>query len=642
MFEKYSKNFQEEFIVDSTTSTLTEAYSMDSAANTSIESYTMDSAASTLTEAYSIDSIADTLANAYSIIEEGGQPLASETICIQYIFLSPSHIEAFHNNELYLEYIQNLVKERFNVSFPEEKSAFDQYFSDCIQLKEQLESHGNFDKTVWLSYTTSLLESLKTPYYSVYSFTLLTLESCFTDPQLFDKVQKSFYSVLIKSSEKKQSIIRKIIEHAPVYKKYSYIKENLLSDILINTLALFGDEKEYWLASFINLFENNNAVHSSLPKNTSNKEWNTPSLLMTFFEWEELFLKNRASKDFSSFSEYLSSRTLYFYKHAGTTSDNLLKNATSNASVTSAGTSASIDSAILSNIENAYVDSEFLNTFAYNMTTRLYHANPAIGRDQEISDLELILISPKKSPLLIGEAGVGKTSVVEGLAYRLQRGTIPDLLKNKKIFKLTTTSLLSGTKYVGEMEDRIKKLAGELEAHPDVILFIDEIHTIVGAGSTESSNNDISNMLKPYIDRGDIKIIGATTREEYTRFLLPDKALTRRFYPISVEEPDEELTLSILSGSIPSIEYETKVKNTFSANTTERILRTLISISMPENQPDDQPAKRPELPLTLLEMAFSYAALSGKTALSCEYIEQAVHHSNRLRKEIRTNFTCAL
>ena len=598
--------------MDSTTSTITEAYSMDSAANTSIESYTMDSAASRITETYSIDSIADTLAKAYSIIEEGGQPLASETTCIQYIFLSPSHIEAFHNNELYLEYIQNLVKERFNVSFPEEKSAFDQYFSDCIQLKEQLESHGNFDKTVWLSYTTSLLESLKTPYYSVYSFTLLTLESCFTDPQLFDKVQKSFYSVL-----------------------------NLLSDILINTLALFGDEKEYWLASFINLFENNNAVHS-LPKNTSNKKWNTPSLLMTFFEWEELFLKNRASKDFSSFSEYLSSRTLYFYKHARTTSDNLLKNAADNASVTSAGTSASIDSAILSNIENAYVDSEFLNTFAYNMTTRLYHANPAIGRDQEISDLELILISPKKSPLLIGEAGVGKTSVVEGLAYRLQRGTVPDLLKNKKIFKLTTTSLLSGTKYVGEMEDRIKKLAGELEAHPDVILFIDEIHTIVGAGSTESSNNDISNMLKPYIDRGDIKIIGATTREEYTRFLLPDKALTRRFYPISIEEPDEELTLSILSGSIPSIEYETKVKNTFSANTTERILRTLISISMPENQPDDQPAKRPELPLTLLEMAFSYAALSGKTALSCEYIEQAVHHSNRLRKEIRTNFTCAL
>ena len=627
--------------MDSTTNTLTEAYTIDSAANTSIEAYSMDSAANISTEPYSIDSIANTLAKAYSIIEEGGQPLAPETICIQYIFLSPSHIEAFHNNELYLEYIQNLVKERFNVSFPEEKSAFDQYFSDCIQLKEQLESHGNFDKTVWLSYTTSLLESLKTPYYSVYSFTLLTLESCFTDAQLFDKVQKAFYSVIIKSSEKKQSIIRKIIEHAPVYKKYPSIKENLLADILINTLALFGDEKEYWLASFTNLFENTNAAHS-LPKNTNSRKWNTASLLTTFFEWEELFLKGGALKEFSSFSEYLSVRTLYFYKHTRTVSDNLLKNVASNTSGTSKENSDPIDSAILSNIENAYVDSEFLNTFAYNMTARLYHANPAIGREQEIADLELILISPKKSPLLIGEAGVGKTSIVEGLAYRLQRGTVPDLLKNKKIFKLTTTSLLSGTKYVGEMEDRIKKLAGELEAHPDVILFIDEIHTIVGAGSTESSNNDISNMLKPYIDRGDIKIIGATTREEYSHFLLPDKALARRFYPISVDEPDEKLTLSILSGSIPSIEYETKVKNTFSADTTEQILRTLISISAPENQPDSQPTKRPELPLTLLEMAFSYAALSGKNALSYEDIEQAVRHSNRLRKEIRTNFTCIL
>ena len=210
---------------------------------------------------------------------------------------------------------------------------------------------------------------------------------------------------------------------------------------------------------------------------------------------------------------------------------------------------------------------------------------------------------------------------------------MPDLLKNKKIFKLTTTSLLSGTKYVGEMEDRIKKLAGELESHPDVLLFIDEIHTIVGAGSTESSNNDISNMLKPYIDRGDIKIIGATTKEEYRQFLLPDKALSRRFYRITIDEPDEKLTLSILYGSIPAIEYETKVHNAFSSDTTEKILRTLIAISSPENQPEDQSTKRPELPLTLLEMAFSYAALNERTTLSKQDITQAIRHSNRLRKE---------
>lgn len=144
-------------------------------------------------------------------------------------------------------------------------------------------------------------------------------------------------------------------------------------------------------------------------------------------------------------------------------------------------------------------------------------------------------------------------------------------------------------------------------------------------------------MLKPYIDRGDIKIIGATTKEEYRQFLLPDKALSRRFYPITIDEPDEKLTLSILYGSIPAIEYETKVHNAFSSDTTEKILHTLIAISSPENQPEDQSTKRPELPLTLLEMAFSYAALNERTTLSKQDIIQAIRHSNRLRKEIRTD-----
>ena len=143
------------------------------------------------------------------------------------------------------------------------------------------------------------------------------------------------------------------------------------------------------------------------------------------------------------------------------------------------------------------------------------------------------------------------------------------------------------------------------------------------------------NMLKPYIDRGDIKIIGATTKEEYRQFLFPDKALSRRFYPITIDEPDEKLTLSILYGSIPAIEYETKVYNAFSSDTTEKI-RTLIAISSPENQPEDQSTKRPELPLTLLEMAFSYAALNEQETLSKQDIIQAIRHSNRLRKEIRT------
>lgn len=550
-----------------------------------------------------MNAVINTLTKAYSIIEEGGQPLAPETVCIQYMFLSPSHIAAFHNDELYLEYIHNLVNERFNVSFPEEKSAFDQYFKDCIQLKNQLEDHGNFDKESWLSYTTSLLESLKTPYYTVYSYIILTFESYFCDRELFNKVQKAFYSVIIKFSPQKQAVIMTIAEHMPVYKKYPCITEKLLADILIHTLALFCDEK------YGNL---------------------TP--LSTFFKQEEAFLETTTSKSFSSLASYLAQRTAWIYTQMNNSKEFDLSMSSS---------STDTDTTFI-NIENTLVDSEFLNTYAYNMTSCIYHANPAIGREQEIADLELILISPKKSPLLIGEAGVGKTSVVEGLAYRLQSGNVPDLLKNKKIFKLTTTSLLSGTKYVGEMEDRIKKLASELETHPDVILFIDEIHTIVGAGSTESSNNDISNMLKPYIDRGAIKIIGATTREEYVHFLLPDKALARRFYPIAIEEPDEHLTLSILLGSIPAIEYETKVQNAFSKQDTEKILQTLIAISAPQHQPETQPTKRPELPLTLLEMAFSYAALNDRECLSCQDIEQAVRHSNRLKKEYRADFSLIL
>lgn len=587
-----------------------------------------------------------TLTKAYSIIEKGGQPLAPETICIQCMFLSPSCVTAFHNDELYLEYIHNLVNERFNVSFPDEKSAFEQYFKDCIQLKEQLEAHGNFDRDIWLSYTTALLEALKTPYYPVYSCTILTLESCFSDRALFDKVQKAFFSVIIKSSPKQLNIIKNIVEHAPVYKKYDCITEQLLCDILINTLALFSNEK-----------------------------WGNLISLPTFFSQENAFLETTTSETFSSLASYLAQRTVWLSAqvnssvrkevsvHPGVANSNdIEQTAISTDTVYNNRNfeNTSIVNPICSNInfenvnsplntENSFVnpestsvDSEFLNTYAYNMTSCIYHANPAIGREQEIADLELILISPKKSPLLIGEAGVGKTSVVEGLAYRLQQGTVPDLLKNKKIFKLTTTSLLSGTKYVGEMEDRIKKLASELEAHPDVILFIDEIHTIVGAGSTESSNNDISNMLKPYIDRGAIKLIGATTREEYTHFLLPDKALARRFYPIAIEEPDTALTLSILTGSIPAIEYETKVKNVFSTENTEKILRALITISAPENQPETQTTKRPELPLTLLEMAFSYAALNEKNELSYEDVEQAVRHSNRLKKEYRANFSLTL
>lgn len=562
-----------------------------------------------------------TLKKAWEIIEKVDQPLSFEIGCISNMFLLPERISSFKNDELYLKYIKKLIEERGNVSFPEKKEDYDHYFQDCLSLKNQMiHNHPDFDETAWLNYTIRLLENLKPPYYDTYSSTLLSLEACFSCEELFEKTLKAFYSVMIRSSEEKQDFIKTIAEYGLSFKKELEHNEPLLAGILVEDLSLFSQEKNFWLTNLIPLIYDTESF--------SPNEIDSKIVLTDFLEKELHFLKNLNQKqqddetfeDLTSMnlSSYLANRSLYLYDRQKAISSDISWKA---------GTDR--------NLKNQIIQSDFLNTYAYNMNTRNYITNPAIGREQELSDLELILISPKKSPVLIGEAGVGKTSVVEGLAYKLQRGEVPDLLKNKKIFKLTTTSLLSGTKYVGEMEERMKKLMDELEKQSDVILFIDEIHTIVGAGSTENSNNDISNMLKPYIDRGDIKIIGATTSQEYMQFLVPDKALSRRFYPITIEEPDEEMTMKILKGTLPSIEYETKVNLDFSEKELNSLLHTLITLSIPDNQPEDRYTRRPELPLTLLEMAFSYAALNSRQAVSREDFAQAVCHTNLLKKEIR-------
>lgn len=549
-----------------------------------------------------------TLAKAYEIIESAGQPLSFEIGCISNMLISPARISSFKNDDLYLKYITNLVKERGNVSFPEKKEDYDHYFQDCISLKNQMMANqADFNESSWLNYTIFLLENLKTPYYDTYSSTLRSLERCFSNQELFEQTLQTFYSVMIRSLGEKLDFIKTIAGYGLAFKKEMKQNESLLAGILVQDLALFCNEKNFWLTSLIPLLYHTDVF--------SAEDINQKRFLDYFLQKELEFLQITEEKELSS---YLSKRSIFFQEHRTETPSDLFLHSGSNR-----------------NLKAQIIQSEFLNTYAYNMNARNYITNPAIGREQELSDLELILISPKKSPILIGEAGVGKTSVVEGLAYQLQRGQVPSLLKNKKIFKLTTTSLLSGTKYVGEMEERMKKLMDELEKQPDVILFIDEIHTIVGAGSTENSNNDISNMLKPYIDRGDIKIIGATTSQEYMQFLIPDKALSRRFYPIAIEEPDSSMTLQILKETLPSVEYETRVKNTFSAEKTNVILRTLIDLSTPENQPEDRRTRLPELPLTLMEIAFSYAALDSRTTVSQQDFAQAVRHTNLLKKEIR-------
>lgn len=186
--------------------------------------------------------------------------------------------------------------------------------------------------------------------------------------------------------------------------------------------------------------------------------------------------------------------------------------------------------------------------------------DPVIGREREIQQvIEILLRRSKNNPVLIGEAGVGKTAIVEGLAQKIVNKEVPADLENKKVLSLDLGALVAGTKYRGEFEERMKELLDGLKADPNIILFIDELHTIVGAGKGEGAS-DAGQLLKPALARGEIRVIGATTLDEYRKYIEKDPALERRFQPVYVEEPDVDTTIEILTALRPRLEKHHNVK----------------------------------------------------------------------------------
>ena len=199
--------------------------------------------------------------------------------------------------------------------------------------------------------------------------------------------------------------------------------------------------------------------------------------------------------------------------------------------------------------------------------------DPVIGRDTEIQRvIQILSRRTKNNPVLIGEPGVGKTAIAEGLAQRIVNGNVPEILRNKRIISLSISSMLAGAKYRGEFEERLKKAIDEVQQHKDMIIFIDEIHTLVGAGATEGAM-DAANILKPVLARGEFQVIGATTLDEYKKHIEKDAALERRFQPVQVGEPNEEDALEILRGLRDRYEAFHKAK------ITDEALKAAVTLS---------------------------------------------------------------
>ena len=271
-----------------------------------------------------------------------------------------------------------------------------------------------------------------------------------------------------------------------------------------------------------------------------------------------------------------------------------------------------------------------IDKYGDNFTLKNYITNPAIGRDEEIKDLILVLLTPDKSVILTGKPGIGKTAIVEGLAYKIQKGDVPDSLKGYTVVKIDVQSLMGTVKESGDT--KVQTLVDEIKHKEKFILFIDEIHTLVN--STSESSLDFANMFKTGLGRGDIKVVGATTTAEYERYILRDKAFARRFTKIEVEEPDREHTIKILMGTLPKIEANANAKLAYTPYIQEKIMEFIVDLTKEYNRVYETSGRYPDVPLTMLAQAFSEAVFDNKKIVTIEHIEKAILNSRAIYPDI--------
>lgn len=265
-----------------------------------------------------------------------------------------------------------------------------------------------------------------------------------------------------------------------------------------------------------------------------------------------------------------------------------------------------------------------LEMYGENLSRKEYVTNPAIGRDSEIEQAIVILLTPEKSALLVGKAGVGKTAIVEGIGYRMKNGMIPNALKPYELIKVNISSLLGETKVgEGQTENRLQLLVDELKTKKNIILFIDEVHLLVNRNTTNMSI-DFANMLKPGLDRGDIKMIGATTYEEYEAYILRDRAFLRRFLKVDVAEPDEDQCTQILLGTYPKYEKRTGVKLEYTDYLKEKIFRFIVQMTDEYKRIYEIGNRYPDVALTIVMSAFSLASYENSPVVTLKHFYKAI------------------
>ena len=271
-----------------------------------------------------------------------------------------------------------------------------------------------------------------------------------------------------------------------------------------------------------------------------------------------------------------------------------------------------------------------IDIYGVDLTSKEYITDPAIARDEEIKQCILTLLTPEKSALLVGKAGIGKTAIVEGLAYRIQKGMVPDVLKGWSVIKINVASLIGTQTNENDTQSKLDVIIRELQNREKTILFIDETHLLVN----RSGGVDFANLLKPSLDRGLIKMIGATTNEEYETYILRDRAFLRRFQKIEVLESDKPTTVKILMGTIPKLEKQIGVKLNYQPFQIEKFMNFIVNMTDEYKRIYEVSSRYPDICLTIVSNAFTYALYDNEKTVTTKHFYKAICNCKSVYEDV--------